>query len=155
MNQLHITNLSLITKRSLFFFLIKFLENLNKNNQQITKPTTVQLQIDRVIIIIIGVITKIFSKKSVKRTREKIQNWHKPFSHNTASKEYQDTRLLFMTHNPYQDILPISNTWYSIKASKKINTWYIVSNEIWKKRKERVMKAFEKNNILFFCTKAN
>ena len=74
MNQLHITNLSLITKRSLFFFLIKFLENLNKNNQQITKPTTVQLQIDRVIIIIIGVIMKIFSKKSVKRTREKIQN---------------------------------------------------------------------------------
>lgn len=56
------------------FFFIKFLENLNKNNQQITKPTTVQLQIDRVIIIIIGVIMKIFSKKSVKRTREKIQN---------------------------------------------------------------------------------
>ena len=74
MNQLPITNLSLITKRSLFFFLIKFLENLNKNNQQITKPTTVQLQIDRVIIIIIGVIMKIFSKKGVKRTREKIQN---------------------------------------------------------------------------------
>ena len=69
MNQLPITNLSLITKRSLFFFLINFLENLNKNNQQITEPTTVQLQIDRVIIIIIGVIMKIFFKKKCEKNK--------------------------------------------------------------------------------------
>lgn len=125
---------------------------MNKNTQQITKPTTVQLQIDRVIIII-GVIMKIFFKKSVKRTREKIQNWHKPFSHNTASKEYQDTRLLFMTHNPFQDILPISNTWYSIKASKKINTWYIVSNKFWKKKKRKSNESVWKKYIYFFVQK--
>lgn len=69
MDQLPITNLSLITKRSFIFFKKK-VEQFNKNTQQITKPTTVQLQIDRVIIII-GVIMKIFFlKKCEKNKRE-------------------------------------------------------------------------------------
>lgn len=68
MDQLPITYLSLITKRSLIFF-FKNLENSNKNNQQITKPTTVQLQIDRVIIIIIWSYNEDLKKKKCEKNK--------------------------------------------------------------------------------------